>query len=318
MLDGAPDRLLDLYDLQRRTVAIEFVQEQSIANKKRLEASDPGGAQEESRRTARDRGRSGARAAVPAAHRHDREPAPRGVARTGGGLTVHAPNRSRRRPACGPFLAADCTLCDRAPTRRAISSKPASPTFADCEPKVGAFVTLSIEARARGGRSLDRALARRQRRCRRSTACRWASRTSSRPPTCRPRWARRCSPAGARRRTPPASRRCAQAGAVIVGKTVTTEFAASEPRGTRNPWNLEHTPGGSRSGSAAAVACGMISAGARHAGDRLDHPAGELLRRLRLQADGRRAQPRRLPRLSEPELHRRARRHAGRHLAGRL
>src|SRR5215467_6076499 len=41
MLDGAPERLLDLYNLQRRTVAIEFVQEQSIANKKRLEASDP-------------------------------------------------------------------------------------------------------------------------------------------------------------------------------------------------------------------------------------------------------------------------------------
>ena len=67
-----------------------------------------------------------------------------------------------------------------------------------------------------------------------------------------------------------------QAGAVILGKTVTTEFAATEPRGTRNPWNLEHTPGGSSSGSAAAVGCGMVSAGARHAGDRLDHPAGEL------------------------------------------
>ena len=40
LLDGAPERLLDLYDLQRRTVAIEFVQEQSIANKKRLEARD--------------------------------------------------------------------------------------------------------------------------------------------------------------------------------------------------------------------------------------------------------------------------------------
>lgn len=38
---GEPDSLLDLYDLQRRTVAVEFVQEQSIANKKRLEASDP-------------------------------------------------------------------------------------------------------------------------------------------------------------------------------------------------------------------------------------------------------------------------------------
>jgi Asp-tRNA(Asn)/Glu-tRNA(Gln) amidotransferase A subunit family amidase len=50
------------------------------------------------------------------------------------------------------------------------------------------------------------------------------------------------------------------AGAVIVGKTVTTEFAASEPRGTRNPWNTVHTPGGSSSGSAAAVAAGTVSA----------------------------------------------------------
>jgi Asp-tRNA(Asn)/Glu-tRNA(Gln) amidotransferase A subunit family amidase len=51
-----------------------------------------------------------------------------------------------------------------------------------------------------------------------------------------------------------------EAGAVIVGKTVTTEFAATEPRGTRNPWDLERTPGGSSSGSAAAVAAGMVSA----------------------------------------------------------
>jgi Asp-tRNA(Asn)/Glu-tRNA(Gln) amidotransferase A subunit family amidase len=49
------------------------------------------------------------------------------------------------------------------------------------------------------------------------------------------------------------------AGAVILGKTVTTEFAASEPRGTRNPWNTAHTPGGSSSGSAAAVASGIVS-----------------------------------------------------------
>jgi Asp-tRNA(Asn)/Glu-tRNA(Gln) amidotransferase A subunit family amidase len=50
------------------------------------------------------------------------------------------------------------------------------------------------------------------------------------------------------------------AGAVILGKTVTTEFAASEPRGTRNPWNIAHTPGGSSSGSAAATAVGIVSA----------------------------------------------------------
>ena len=41
MLEGADERLLDLYNLQRRTVATEFVQEQSIANKNRLEARDP-------------------------------------------------------------------------------------------------------------------------------------------------------------------------------------------------------------------------------------------------------------------------------------
>jgi len=52
-----------------------------------------------------------------------------------------------------------------------------------------------------------------------------------------------------------------EAGAVVVGKTVTTEFAATEPRGTRNPWDTTRTPGGSSSGSAAGVAAGLISAG---------------------------------------------------------
>lgn len=48
------------------------------------------------------------------------------------------------------------------------------------------------------------------------------------------------------------------AGAVIVGKTATTEFAYRAPAATRNPWNLEHTPGGSSSGSGAAVAARMV------------------------------------------------------------
>ena len=48
-----------------------------------------------------------------------------------------------------------------------------------------------------------------------------------------------------------------KAGAVIMGKTVTTPYAWIDPPATRNPWNLERTPGGSSSGSAAAVACGM-------------------------------------------------------------
>ena len=61
------------------------------------------------------------------------------------------------------------------------------------------------------------------------------------------------------------------------------------PSRTRNPRNLEHTPGGSSSGSAAAVAAGMVPARARHADRRLRHPPGRLLRRLRLQADVRRS-----------------------------
>ena len=49
-----------------------------------------------------------------------------------------------------------------------------------------------------------------------------------------------------------------EAGAVIMGKTVTTELAVLAPGKTRNPHNLEHTPGGSSSGSAAAVSAGMV------------------------------------------------------------
>jgi len=48
------------------------------------------------------------------------------------------------------------------------------------------------------------------------------------------------------------------AGAIILGKTVTTELAVYGPNKTRNPHNPEHTPGGSSSGSAAAVADGMV------------------------------------------------------------
>ena len=49
-----------------------------------------------------------------------------------------------------------------------------------------------------------------------------------------------------------------QAGATIIGKTTTTAFAANDPTATLNPHNHGHTPGGSSSGSAAAVAAGMI------------------------------------------------------------
>jgi aspartyl-tRNA(Asn)/glutamyl-tRNA(Gln) amidotransferase subunit A len=69
--------------------------------------------------------------------------------------------------------------------------------------------------------------------------------------------------------------RLRQAGAVILGKTVTTAYASFDPPVTRNPWNLERTPGGSSSGSAAAVACGMcLAALATQTGGSITRPAG--------------------------------------------
>jgi aspartyl-tRNA(Asn)/glutamyl-tRNA(Gln) amidotransferase subunit A len=50
------------------------------------------------------------------------------------------------------------------------------------------------------------------------------------------------------------------AGAIILGKTHTTQFAYRDPAPTRNPWNRQHTPGGSSSGSAAVVAVRMVPA----------------------------------------------------------
>ena len=52
--------------------------------------------------------------------------------------------------------------------------------------------------------------------------------------------------------------RIEKSGAFVFGKTVTTEAAFMVPSKTRNPWNLRHTPGGSSSGSAAAVAAGFV------------------------------------------------------------
>jgi aspartyl-tRNA(Asn)/glutamyl-tRNA(Gln) amidotransferase subunit A len=69
-------------------------------------------------------------------------------------------------------------------------------------------------------------------------------------------------------------RKLRQAGVVIVGKTVTTQYASFDPPPTRNPWNPERTPGGSSSGSAAALACGMcLGALASQTGGSITRPA---------------------------------------------
>lgn len=54
--------------------------------------------------------------------------------------------------------------------------------------------------------------------------------------------------------------RLRRAGAIILGKTVTTQFASGVPSPTHNPWNYERTPGGSSSGSGAAVSARMVPA----------------------------------------------------------
>lgn len=66
-----------------------------------------------------------------------------------------------------------------------------------------------------------------------------------------------------------------QAGAVVLGKTVTAELGGSHPGPTTNPFNAAHTPGGSSSGSAAAVACGMLPAAiGTQVGGSIIRPAG--------------------------------------------
>ncbi|HEY5314265.1 MAG TPA: amidase [Pirellulales bacterium] len=68
--------------------------------------------------------------------------------------------------------------------------------------------------------------------------------------------------------------RLRQRGAVLIGKTVTTEFAGFDPAVTRNPWNPARTPGGSSSGSAAAVALRMcVAAIGSQTGGSITRPA---------------------------------------------
>jgi Asp-tRNA(Asn)/Glu-tRNA(Gln) amidotransferase A subunit family amidase len=65
-----------------------------------------------------------------------------------------------------------------------------------------------------------------------------------------------------------------QAGAIILGKNVTTQYASFDPSPTRNPWNAQRTPGGSSSGPAAAVACGMcLGSIATQTGGSITRPA---------------------------------------------
>jgi amidase len=79
-----------------------------------------------------------------------------------------------------------------------------------------------------------------------------------------------------------------KAGALLLGKTVTTEFANQYPGKTRNPFDPTRTPGGSSSGSAAAVGDCMVPFGNRHPDDRLHNSSRFFLRYIRLSSHLRR------------------------------
>ena len=121
------------------------------------------------------------------------------------------------------------------------------------EPQVLAWQYLDPDQVIAQARALDAAGA-----AARCTACRSASRTSSTPATCRPRYG---SPIYKGHR-PRGDAACValsrKAGGVLLGKTVTTEFANRHPGKTRNPCDPTRTPGGSSCGSAAAVGDHMV------------------------------------------------------------
>ena len=109
--------------------------------------------------------------------------------------------------------------------------------------------------------------------------------------------ARGCSRTSCRRTMRRSSPKLKAADAVLIGQTNMDEFAMggstenSAFQKTRNPWDLERTPGGSSGGAAACVAADDGAALDRHRHRRLDSPAGRPLRRHRPEADLRPREP---------------------------
>src|ERR1700730_3076724 len=157
-----------------------------------------------------------------------------------------------------PYLSATARFASGADTPRDFLERCLA-DIAALEPKIGAFVNLNLEgARAAADQSAARWRAGRPRskidgmpiRIKESIESADMPTESGAPVLAGFRSERDGASVAALR----------EAGAVIVGKTVTTEFAATEPRETCNPWDVARTPGGSSSGSAAAGAGGIVRA----------------------------------------------------------
>ena len=113
----------------------------------------------------------------------------------------------------------------------------------------------------------------------------WHSRTSSTPPGFRPRMVVHWMWDACPRATRSSWSVLIAAGAVVMGKSVTTELAYMEPGRTPQSRHAgEHTPGGSSSGSAAAVGADMVPLAIGTQTRWVDHPTGGLLWGCRLQA----------------------------------
>ncbi len=119
----------------------------------------------------------------------------------------------------------------------------------------------------------------------RCMACRSGSRTSSIRRASVPRPGFRRTTGASLGPTPSRWRGSKRAGGIMLGKTVTTQFAHADPSKTRNPWSIDATPGGSSSGSAAGVAARRDADGAGQPDGGLGAAAGGVQRRGRLQAD---------------------------------
>ena len=160
--------------------------------------------------------------------------------------------------------AANCVADRVEKCRSATSSRASLERVERLNPTLNAVVTLNPRAMD-DARALDRAAGRRRRP---GTALRTAGRDQGRHARRRPAHdvrLDRCTPTTSRLKTRSSSAGCAQAGAVILGKTNCPEFAAggntfNEVFGrTRNPWDPSKSAGGSTGGGAAALASGMIA-----------------------------------------------------------